>query len=609
MKKQNLLFVILICITTNVFGQWTKGVINGTRANITYTRGYGELQVTPRVGYAKTLASFPFKPSKTNSEPEQKTRSFNIYKNKEFGANPLARTPNDNAIAISSNTKADTIVSVSNSQFYIYLPDGTLVGYNELDSFVINAGLTPYIQGGFTNMGDPKVVWDNDIKRFIISFLSFGDNDLNGFVDKVKLYIAVSVTSNPTDGWYINEIVDSNFIPNDHWFDRPELALSNDEIIITAQTSLDNASNADGVVIFGIEKTTAYQGLTSTVYDIQNIQWNGQNIKLLFPVKGAQGNYGPGLYFVQVPEASVSASKDTLRLFDLINDLSNAGTINAYAINIDKYRKSVFAKQPDQKLIGDDDNRITDAIYMQGTANFIQGVFACQSPNNNTASSQVDIFNLNVTTLSVNEKHLFYANKYIFYPSLANFSKNGSNTHDLVVSYLKTDPVNIYPSFSAVGIDINLNNGTELDLKLGTANKTNLRWGDYTGMCRKHDANKPTVWTIGSYCKNSAGDSVWIAEISNTAPNSTKDISTQNEIIEIYPNPTREYINIRPKDILNNTEIRLLSMEGKVLLKQFAKSIKANETYTVTFPRMANGNYILTIKNNKYEIAKKLIIH
>jgi len=543
----------------------------------------------------------------TSSEIQKKTRSFNIYKNKEFQANPLARTPNDNSIAISSHTTKDTIVSVSNSEYYIYLPDGTLLGYSELDSFVINAGLTPHTTSGLTNMGDPKIVWDNNHQRFVMSFLSFGYRNLTSFPNKSKLYVAISITSNPLDGWYINEINDSDYLPVNKWIDRPELALSNDEIIITAQTSFDEADTAEGVIIFGLEKSNAYSGLPTIVYDIQNIKWNGVSIAPLFPVRGSQANYGPGLYFTQVPEAS-TGNLDTLRLFDLTNDLSNSGTLNAYAVKIDDYSRASFPKQPNQKLIGNNNNRITDAIYTQGSKNYIQGVFTCKAPNS-TAYSQIDIFNLNVSTLAVNERHLYFTNKDIFYPSISNFAKNGSSTHDVIVSYLKTDSINTYASYCAIGIDTNLLNGSELNIKLGSQNKSNLRWGDYTGLCRKHDASIPTVWAIGSYCAVDSVDSVWIAEITNLKPNAIEEQTKKQEIFTIFPNPTSRFINLQSNLDLSNANINFLSMDGKVIQSYTTKRLNKNVILRMDIQNIPTGNYIITIKNNDYANAQKITIY
>ncbi len=606
-KLINALFILTFC-TGNVNAQWTKSPPTVPyNANVTATYGYGRAKITANSAETKTIAwIFPPKPNNetdTNFD-NKKTRALNIFQNRNFFGNPFASTPNDNSIAISSFTIADTIVSVSNRIFYVGLPNGTLLGYNFLDTFCIDAGYSPFI-----NMGDPKVVWDVAEKRFVLSFVSFGyDNGLN-LPDKAKHYIAVSKTSNPMDGWHLYELEDFNYLDIDSWFDRPELALSVKSVYTSLQVARDNAPFSYSTIVFGLNKTSLYAGNPTNVDFVKDIIWNNYDtLSSIFPIKGAQGEYGPGLYFLQTPSAGLSTSKDTIRYFDLVDELFNGGTFSATGISCIPYFKSFPFKQPNSSLtIGNNDNRIMDGIFMNNT---IQAVFVKRPQNSNQSNeSAINILRINTPTQTLQEKQLYYSNKFVCYPSIANFTKKGGTTFEAIINYLKSDTLDLYPSFYAMGIDNSSIFSNELLIRKGTISKTIPNWGDYTGSCRKHDAIEPTVWVIGTYVNDPVYDSVWISEIIDHTPLSiNQNIKNEEFNVMVYPNPISNQINIKSNLTLNKSTITLRSLNGKIISYLWNGDILNGRQYTFPITNLTEGLYLLTIKNKNYEQNSKLLI-
>jgi hypothetical protein len=114
----------------------------------------------------------------------------------------------------------DHFVELLNGVYSVYDKSGVLLEQSSLDAFWTTAG----VQVDFFSF-DPRVLYDPESDRW---FAASVDNpgQLNHFL------VAVSTTSDPTDGWQAVEI-DSD--PNDdHWADFPMLGINSDGVFLSA---------------------------------------------------------------------------------------------------------------------------------------------------------------------------------------------------------------------------------------------------------------------------------------------------------------------------------------------------------------------------------------
>lgn len=135
-------------------------------------------------------------------------------------------------------------VSVSNNVFSVFSRSGLLLKTNSLNGFF----------GYFTtSMFDPRVQYDEEYQRWVITADSFQDSSNNQF-----LGIAVSQTSSATGKWWIYFVNTKNFDASGGFYDYPMLGLTQDAAVFTA----NEFSNSNGVysTLFSVAKARIYNG-------------------------------------------------------------------------------------------------------------------------------------------------------------------------------------------------------------------------------------------------------------------------------------------------------------------------------------------------------------
>ncbi|MGE0089722.1 MAG: T9SS type A sorting domain-containing protein, partial [Bacteroidales bacterium] len=79
-----------------------------------------------------------------------------------------------------------------------------------------------------------------------------------------------------------------------------------------------------------------------------------------------------------------------------------------------------------------------------------------------------------------------------------------------------------------------------------------------------------------------------------------------SEAIHIYPNPTRDVINILVNETVSNCKIAISNMLGVKILEEEAPVL--NGTYLVNLSGKPKGFYYLTITTNEVIINKKIVL-
>ncbi|MEX2597908.1 MAG: T9SS type A sorting domain-containing protein [Salibacteraceae bacterium] len=103
------------------------------------------------------------------------------------------------------------------------------------------------------------------------------------------------------------------------------------------------------------------------------------------------------------------------------------------------------------------------------------------------------------------------------FPAMASFGLQ-TNDRNVMISYLSVAS-NTFPEMRVVNCDNNMNWSESVLLRSGLGyidtwiNSGSERWGDYSTMQRKHNAQSPTVWASGCYGASNNRWRSWVSEI------------------------------------------------------------------------------------------------
>jgi hypothetical protein len=206
-------FIILFSSAQNVesFEQSSLKTINFSNLQSTFTAKVYSIEA-PYPGsdtyrnYLHQLKSLRY--SNLNSQKSQTKSSKKVTTNQEpiaelgFQGNAFGGIPNDNDIAISNGGQ---VVSVSNTDVYIYEEDGTLLLNFDLANLADSLGLV-------ANSYDPKIVYDPLADKFILVFLN------GSSAPSTDIIVCFSQTNDATQQWNVYNLPGNPF-NNNAWSD------------------------------------------------------------------------------------------------------------------------------------------------------------------------------------------------------------------------------------------------------------------------------------------------------------------------------------------------------------------------------------------------------
>jgi hypothetical protein len=538
-------------------------------------------------------------PGAENASPNAVTPALGI----NFLGNEMFNgTPPDNTLAISNGGK---ILSCDNATIEIYdaYAQDPYLSYwvNHYDFF--GSFLSPAPTG---NIYDPRVIYDSGSDRFIYCILHGSSSSLS------QILLCFSKTNNPMDGWWVYRLTANAAHPN-LWFDYPNLGVSENEIYISGNMFTD-AGNYGGNVLFQIPKQAGFSGQNLNYqwwYDITD-GGNSQAFTIVPLSHGRQGNYGPGIYLAST---DVGTSNSRMLLFDLTDDASASNeTLNVYPINTSSYVIGGNAAQNGSGGVLDvGDTRMQNGFYYNGLVHFVHTT-DIGGGWNGIRYSRVTTNNLSIESTNFGNQGVL---DYV-YPSVAAFSTSQSD-NSVMISFLASSS-STYPSIRVVNVDNNLNWSPSTLVKSGESpvsiqGGATERWGDYSGISRKHNASQPEVWMSGCYgiANNhwnvQNGYNAWIAQILGGAPASAETAVPRAET-KVFPNPVVDMFSI---DFMvpsrQQVNISITDINGRLVRDLFTDHVKAG-TNRLTFNRGAlpSGQYILQINSNGQVIHHEKII-
>jgi hypothetical protein len=501
--------------------------------------------------------------------------------------------PPDNSIAISNG---GYIVSTVNSSIEYYNTSGTLLYTSSFYDFFNDATLTSSIY-------DPVVLYDSGADRFFMVVLHGNSSSTS------KVITCFSKTNNPSDGWWVYKLT-GNPLSDGSWFDYPKIGVSNNEVYVTGNLYYDVGGNNESV-IYQITKSDGYSGGSfSWQY------WYGisEDPFTLVPASfGHQGNYGPGIYLVSTDENSIFTDK--YRFYNLTDDMSGSPSLDVYSIDAD-FSSAANAFQFGSSVeLDNGSNRGLSAFYLNGIFHF---VFHSEYTNyyNGINYNRIDVSALTNTSRKFGLDGYDYS-----FPSIASFSTSTSDK-SVMICFLRSSST-IYPELRAVNCDNNGNWSSSIIVKSGLSyvdngNVAETRWGDYTGISRKHNANSSEVWLGGQYGTtrfiSGFGTShcfeTWIAQINDGSPSGIEDNHETSDKIDVFPNPVYDMFKLEfYLDENLPIEISIIDINGR-LVKLLYKDAAKQGRNLLSFNKGAlkNGTYFVKINSNQNIIQNEKII-
>ncbi|MFZ1685822.1 MAG: T9SS type A sorting domain-containing protein [Flavobacteriales bacterium] len=501
------------------------------------------------------------------------------------------QTPPDNSLAISNG---GWIVSTNNDGIVYAQTSGSIAFGAYWADFFQGQGLN-------ANIYDPKVLYDSGSDRFFMVVLHGSDAS-----NSILLW-CFSQTNNPNDGWNIYQIA-GDPLQSGCWFDYPSIGVSNNEVYLSGNLFTSGNNQFSQSIIFQIQKNEGYNG-----GNLNWQYWYGLTADIgpftLVPASwGQSGNYGPGILLVN----SSPAGENRYVVWDLTNDLGANPNLNTYTVNVGGYSPAADAQMPiTGDLLDNGDCRILGAFYLNGQLHCIHHADVGNGWNG-LVYSRIDVTNLQAQQSTFGNPGVID----ISFPQLASYATSTSDP-GVMVAFLRSS-TSVNPEARVVNCDANMQWSNSTLVKAGETYVDFIqgedRWGDYTGMARKHNASDPEVWMAGCYGANVQGVlnntwKTWIAQIGD-GPIGIPEPEVSNPAISVFPSPTVDMFNLTfTAEDRTEHNINLTDMKG-ALVKLLYRGTPAMGENMLIFNRgqLSPGQYVLTISTTDKTIAHEILV-
>jgi hypothetical protein len=508
-----------------------------------------------------------------------------------FEANwSIESTPPDNTIAIANN---GNIITANNDGIEYYNGSGTFLYFDYWTDFFNDNNLT-------ASFFDPKVIYDSGSDRFVMIVLH-GSN-----ANTSRVVVCFSKTNNPMNGWWIYTLT-GNPLDNDCWFDYPGLGVSNNEIYVTGNLFRSSFNQA---VIYQIPKAAGYAGNNLNWQFWSGLSSDPYDAFTLIPASfGHQGNYGPGVYLV----SSESSGENRIRLWDLTGDMSGTPELVSYTVAVDSYSPAANALQSGSAdQLDNGDCRIQNAFYLNGIVHYVFHSDIGEGWNgiHYNRLDVADIFN-QTSTFGLQGSYDYS------YPAVVPFSTSPTDL-SVMVAFLRSSE-DSYPEVRVVNCDQQMNWSPSTRVKAGETFVDFLsndeRWGDYTGIARRHNSADPRIWLAGCYGANITSQNVfntyktWVAEVTGGEMVSVDETQADNDLL-VFPNPTYDLIQVNFTMAQHELiHIELFDAEGRLVKLLYRDAPRAGEN-KLTFNKgaLAQGTYVLSIRSNTQVLHNEKIV-
>jgi hypothetical protein len=494
-------------------------------------------------------------------------------------------------------------MAISNGGFIVTANNDGIEYYNDSGNSIYTDYWSDFFNDNTltSSIYDPKVIYDSGADRFVMVVLH-GTTAATS-----KVLICFSKSNNPSDGWWVYQ-VSGNPLNNNCWFDFPNLGVSNNEIYITGNLFVTGGS-FDQAIVYQIPKANGYAGANINWQYWYNLSSTPFTAFTLVPAShGHQGNYGPGIYFV----SNQSGGNNQIRLWDLSDDLSGNPTMTSYTVNTTAYSPAADASQQGTNdQLDNGDCRIQNAFYLDGTIHYVF------HSDIGSGWNGIHYNRLLVSSLTNQSSTFGLQGSFDYsYPAVVPFSTSTTDK-SVMIAFLASSG-STYPQVRVVNCDHNLQWSSSTQVKAGETHVDFLsgdeRWGDYTGISRKHNSANPEIWLAGSYgadvfLQQYNTYKTWIAEVYGTSTVQREE-DLQEAQISLYPNPTYDFFQVlfttqTPEPVT----IQLLDQNGK-LIRLLYQDMPKSGTNKLMFNKeaLSAGTYFIQITTSTKTLKNEKVI-
>jgi hypothetical protein len=529
-----------------------------------------------------------------------------------YDSNPFTGvTPMDNHIAVSND---GIVVSVVNTHIHITDTLG-----NTLQSRVLNA---TYF--GDPNLNsvifDPKVIYDPDHDRFILAILH------GNVPGSSKLLLCFSKSGEPhVDGWNYFAIKGDVF-NNGLWMDYPNIGINSKELFVTG--NLFNISGRfENNFIFQFNKMDGY----NKAPQLGGVLWGAA------AGPGQLSNQDGDVPFNLVPAPYVFPN-DTFTSMHLVSS-NRATSLDVYKITgsldqnpgLQQFTVQVSRFFPEQRIMqkGADgnpspillmglDNRVTNAFLQNNRIHLV-----INGKRITDFFSGILYYRIDLKQQTVVESYFKDdATDYTF-TSIAPISNNPEEPGVMLVYTMCNSKM--FPSIGYITANELMQFSQPTTLKEGESfvnifSQGQLtRWGDYTGIAKRHYTSPPELWITASYGFHNPSQTLsrqwrnYNARFQTQEPNNR--LTSENTSLKVWPNPSSiamETISVQfATDEKGQFDISLYDGHAKQV-QQLHKGELKKGVHQLTFStqQLSAGTYILRVMDEKNQtIAYEKWIH
>lgn len=166
------------------------------------------------------------------------------------------------------------------------------------------------------------------------------------------------------------------------------------------------------------------------------------------------------------------------------------------------------------------------------------------------------------------------------------------------------------PFLVSAGEDMDICRGETVILSVTEGESYLWSTGETTQSIEVSPSNTSTYYVTVTNGTSTSNDSVKVF-VSNCNGSPSLDVDNpQNRTIDlsVYPNPTKEIINVKLSGITNITSIRLFDITGKVLINDAVMINAGDIVKTYNLEDYNRGIYVLTVTSNGYTSTKRIVL-
>jgi len=502
--------------------------------------------------------------------------------NKNNGGTPL-----DNNIAISNG---GILLSVANMIMEVDDSTGHNLYYQSLTTLINDPAISYAC--------DPVVVYDKGADRFIfycqeVTSTPNAPNHMLFFFSK---------TNNPaTGGWNYYKLSGDPLNKGD-MADYPKIGITDHDVFVSS--NLFNNGAFDQAIVMQIGKKEGYAGtaLSTKVWSALT----GSPFSVV-PCGEGQGNsYGPAIWLV------ATGSGNSVNLYQITNDVTSSPTMNHWSVSMPSYSVAGnSAEQGTTETLKVADLRCLSGFYLNGIIHFV-----FNTKDNASANTAINYNRLNTSTKTVTNKLFTIPNVDCGYPSVASYTADGvTNDQSVMIGFCQASSA-MFPAISVVSCDNGMNFSSAVKVKVSASYVSGYgsnRWGDYSGICRRHSSPQACCWLSGAFGDASHLWQGYVAQIYDPSFATGLDdgLATTTESVKAFPNPVVDFFSVdfTLKRDADKLVINLFDAQGRVVKELFSGyAHKGENTLSFNKANLGAGTYFLVINKGTDSLLHKKIV-